>query len=81
MLVYFDCLNDRTLSEEEFEKVLDDIVNSESNARELWNIAIKEYTWESLLNNFTDSFQEELKARRKDIIINNIKHLLKEKSN
>lgn len=81
MLVYFDCLNDRMLSEEEFEKVLDDIVNSESNARELWNIAIKEYTWESLLNNFTDSFQEELKARRKDIIINNIKHLLKEKSN
>ena len=81
MLVYFDCLNDRMLSEEEFEKVLDDIVNSESNAQELWNIAIKEYTWESLLNNFTDSFQEELKARRKDIIINNIKYLLKEKSN
>lgn len=79
MLVYFDCLNDRMLSEEEFEKVLDDIVNSESNARELWNIAIKEYTWESLLNNFTDSFQEELKARRKDIIINNIHALIKRK--
>lgn len=79
MLVYFDCLNDKELSEEEFEKVLDDIANSESNARELWNIAIKEYTWESLLNNFTDSFQEELKARRKDIIVNNINTLLKRK--
>lgn len=79
MLVYFDCLNNKELSEEEFEKVLDDIVNSESNARELWNIAIKEYTWESLLNNFTDSFQEELKARRKDIIVNNINTLLKRK--
>lgn len=79
MLVYFDYLNDRELSEEEFEKLLDDIVNSESNARELWNIAIKEYTWESLLNNFTDSFQEELKARRKDIIINNINTLIKRK--
>lgn len=79
MLVYFDYLNDRELSEEEFKKLLDDIVNSESNARELWNIAIKEYTWESLLNNFTDSFQEELKARRKDIIINNINTLIKRK--
>lgn len=79
MLVYFDYLNDRELSKEEFEKLLDDIVNSESNARELWNIAIKEYTWESLLNNFTDSFQEELKARRKDIIINNINTLIKRK--
>ena len=60
MLVYFDCLNDRMLSEEEFEKVLDDIVNSESNARELWNIAIIEYTWEILVNNFNYSFQEVL---------------------
>ena len=79
MLVYFDCLNNKELTEEDFEKVLNDIVNSESNAQELWTIAIKEYTWESLLNNFTDSFQEELKARRKDIIVNNINTLLKRK--